>query len=155
MGHAYDVGAQKIPVGGMAHKDGQWSTIKSAKADAGASDCVCHRYHMWARCNVINNLENKEPPAENVRQLWHVALMTVRLQCMDILKADSLWTALPRKQKKKWCKGVFRLPIKSAVMEKFPWRLGHVRLSARYRRERFTAEAHMGGKGDKGVLTRM
>ena len=41
-------------------------------------------------------------------------------------------------------------------MEKFPWQIGHVRLSARYRRERFAVEASMGGKGgkgDKSVLT--
>ena len=49
-------------------------------------------------------------------------------------------------------KGTFRLPIKSARMEKFPWWLGHAMLSGRFRRERFTARARRGGKGDKSVI---
>ena len=41
----------------------------------------------------------------------------------------------------------FRLPMKSAGMEKFPWWLGHAMLSGRFRRERFAAGPRRGGKG--------
>ena len=39
-------------------------------------------------------------------------------------------------------------------MEKFPLRFGLVMLSMRYRRERFTAVARVGEKGDTGVIPR-
>ena len=51
-------------------------------------------------------------------------------------------------------KGALRLPIKSAGMEKFPWRLGHAMLSGRFWRERFTAGPRLGGKGNKSVIPR-
>ena len=51
-------------------------------------------------------------------------------------------------------KGAFRLLIKSAGMEKFPRRLGHAMLSGCFRRERFTAGARQGGKGDKSIIPR-
>ena len=52
-------------------------------------------------------------------------------------------------------KGAFRLTIKSAGMEMFPWWfVGHTMLSGRFRHERFTARARMGRKGDKSVIPR-